>query len=87
MISTEITSLADTYRLMKSEDYKDRFKAEYYQTVIRFDKLYQMLVKYENGTLEFKPTCPIKILKEQKNIMLKYIGILEERARIEKIDL
>lgn len=79
--------LIDTTKLMISKDYKDRFKAEYYQTVIRFDKLYQMLVKYENGTLEFKPTCPIKILKEQKNIMLKYIGILEERARIEKIDL
>lgn len=83
----KIQSLNTTIPLMKSEDYKERFKAEYYQTVIRFDKLYQMLVKYENGTLEFKPTCPIKILKEQKNIMLKYIGILEERARIEKIDL
>ena len=32
MISTEITSLADTYRLMQSDDYKERFLAEYYQT-------------------------------------------------------
>lgn len=79
--------LIDTTKLMISKDYKDRFKAEYYQTVIRFDKLYEMIVKYENGTLEFKPTCSIDILKKQKDIMFKYIGILEERAKIEKINL
>ena len=87
MISTEITSLADTYRLMQSEDYKDRFKAEYYQTVIRFDKLYQMLAKYEDGSLEFELTCPKKLLIEQKYAMLRYIGILEDRAKIEGIEL
>lgn len=37
--------LKDTIDLMTSEDYKDRFKAEYYQTKIRYDKLHKMLVK------------------------------------------
>lgn len=37
--------LKDTIDLMLSEDYKDRFKAEYYQTKIRYDKLHKMLVK------------------------------------------
>ena len=40
--------LKDTIDLMTSEDYKDRFKAEYYQTKIRYDKLHKMLVKNED---------------------------------------
>ena len=31
--------LKDTIELMKSNDYKDRFKAEYYQVKIRREKL------------------------------------------------
>ena len=31
--------LRDTVDMMNSEDYKERFKAEYYQTVIRYGKL------------------------------------------------
>ena len=49
--------LKDTIEMMNSEDYKERFKAEYYQTKIRYDKLHSMLVKNEAGTLDFKPTC------------------------------
>ena len=33
--------LKDTIDLMTSDDYKDRFKAEYYQTKIRYNKLYK----------------------------------------------
>ena len=39
--------------LMKSEDYKDRFRAEYYQLEDRIDKLANMLEKYKDGTLNF----------------------------------
>lgn len=31
--------LNNTVELMNSSDYKDRFKAEYYQTKIRYEKL------------------------------------------------
>lgn len=31
--------LKDTIAMMQSEDYKERFKAEYYQIVIRYQKL------------------------------------------------
>lgn len=31
--------LKDTIKLMESKDYKERFKAEYYQTKIRWEKL------------------------------------------------
>lgn len=60
--------LKDTVELMNSEDYKERFKAEYLQAKIRYDKLDAMTVKYEAGTLNFTPSCPLELLKEQKNI-------------------
>lgn len=79
--------LKDTIELMESNDYKERFKAEYYQTKIRYDKLHKMLVKYEARTLEFEPICPIEILQEQINFMGRYLHTLEIRAEIEKIEL
>ena len=57
--------LKDTVDLMNSSDYKDRFKAEYLQTKIRYDKLHKMLVKYEAKTLDFEPSCPINVLQMQ----------------------
>lgn len=79
--------LKDTIELMNSEDYKDRFKAEYYQTKIRYDKLHHMLIKHEAGVLDFKPNCPIVKLQEQKRYMGEYLRCLEVRAAIEGIEL
>jgi hypothetical protein len=79
--------LKDTVELMNSEDYKERFKAEYLQAKIRYDKLDAMTVKYEAGTLNFTPSCPLELLKEQKKYMGNYIRTLRIRAEIEKIDL
>ena len=41
--------LKDTATLMVSSDYKERFKAEYYQLKIRLEKLKYMLQKWGNG--------------------------------------
>ena len=79
--------LKDTVELMNSKDYKERFKAEYLQAKIRYDKLDAMTVKYEAGTLNFTPSCPLELLKEQKKYMGNYIRALKIRAEIEKIDL
>ena len=79
--------LKDTVKLMNSNDYKERFKSEYYQTKIRYDKLHKMLVKYEAKTLDFEPTCSIELLKEQANYMGNYLRILEIRAEIENVEL
>ena len=65
--------LKDTIALMQSDDYKDRFKAEYFQTKIRYDKLHKMLIKLDAGTLDFKPTCSKIVLLEQKRHMGEYI--------------
>ncbi len=79
--------LKDTINLMNSTDYKERFRAEYMQAKIRYDKLDAMTVKYEAGTLGFTPDCPLELLKEQKKHMGNYIRVLKIRAEIEKIQL
>jgi len=79
--------LKDTLELMNSDDYTERFKAEYYQTKVRYDKLHKMIVKYEAGTLNFTPSCSIDLFKEQKSYMGRYLYCLEVRAETEGITL
>lgn len=79
--------LSKTVKMMDSTDYKERFKAEYFQTKIRYNKLHQMLIKYEAGTLDFTPTCDVEILERQARYMGNYLKCLEIRAEIEKIKL
>ena len=76
-------TLEDTKDLMCSPDYKERFKAEYYQLKIRYEKLKAMCEKWDKGELYFTPTCPRYIYKRQLDKMAGYLSILEERAEIE----
>lgn len=80
-------NLKDTVELMESADYKDRFKAEYYQLKIRYEKLKAMLDKWDNGSLEFAPTCPREIYDKQIKGMEIYLDILVDRAEIEGVEL
>ena len=79
--------LAETVEMMNSADYKERFKAEYAQLAIRYYGLKNMLEKWDNGTLEFKPTCPRSIYNLQIKAMTDYIAVLEARAVMENVDL
>lgn len=79
--------LKDTVELMNSDDYKERFKAEYYQTKIRYEKLHKVVVEYEANKLDFEPNCSIDLLKSQKAAMGQYLYALEVRAKIEEIEL
>lgn len=87
MLYTYNLTLADTIPYMNSSDYKDRFIGEYWQTRIRYDKLHDMTVKYEAGKLNFTPSCPLDLLKEQKKYMGMYLNKLEVRAILEDVDL
>ena len=87
MLYTYNLTLADTIPYMNSSDYKDRFIGEYWQTRIRYDKLHDMTVRYEAGKLNFTPSCPLDLLKEQKKYMGMYLNKLEIRAVLEEIDL
>ena len=69
-----------------TNNYKQRFINEYVELKDRYNKLHKMLIKYDAGKLEFTPTCPINILREQESTMLKYLNILETRAIIEGVE-
>lgn len=93
--------LADTAAGMTSPDYKERFKAEYIQTKIRYERLKvfntrieasnrtnQWCSHYEMPKVEMpKHDCPDDILEQQQHIMGQYLHMLEVRAVIEGVDL
>lgn len=79
--------LEKTITLMISDNYKDRFVAEYVQLKTRKDGLRNMLNKYKEGTLTFEPKCSYELLAEQLFHMNEYLSILEERARVEGVEL
>ena len=94
----KITDLKDTVEMMQGADYKERFKAEYYQLKIRWERLKAFCTKIEavelerehceQGTLEMpKHDCPTELLREQLKVMGQYLHILEVRAVIEGIEL
>ena len=79
--------LSETVEMMNSTDYKERFKAEYNQLVIRYKGLNAMLDKWDNGTLQFEPTCPRSTYNMQIKAMTDYIAVLEARAVMENVEL
>ena len=79
--------LVDTVEMMNSSNYKERFMSEYAQLVIRYYGLRNMLEKWDNGTLEFEPTCPRSTYNLQIKAMTDYIAVLEARAVMENVDL
>ena len=78
---------------MCSDDYKDRFVAEYKQTKVRYERLKNLNTRItaadECPEKVEKPQhdCPVFLLQEQENTMRHYLHILEIRAVIEGIDL
>lgn len=78
--------LKDTVEMMNSSDYKDRFRAEYWQLSLRLDGLSAMLIKWENDMLDFVPTCSKEALEYQVVFMQGYLNILRIRAEDEGID-
>ncbi|MBR2408922.1 MAG: hypothetical protein IKB07_08200 [Lachnospiraceae bacterium] len=90
--------LKDTVEMMNSQDYKERFKAEYYQTKIRYERLKAFNNKieaaertnyYDSPKRVAMPThdCPTDLLRQQQSSMGEYLHVLEVRAVIEDIDL
>lgn len=77
--------LKDTVDLMLSDNYIERFQAEFHQLNIRIAELRRMLKGYREGN--FNPNCPFELLHKQLIFMLIYRDMLEERAEKENIDL
>lgn len=86
--------LADTGLMMISDDYKERFIAEYWQTKIRYERLKKFNTRlevekrgYSKPTQAAKHDCPAELLRQQQRVMGEYLHLLEVRAVIENIDL
>lgn len=83
--------LKETVELMNSEDYKERFVAEYHQVKIRYEKLKNFCNKIEVeemlGKEVTKHDCPLELLREQQKHMGLYLSVLEKRALIENVEL
>lgn len=83
--------LKETIKLMCSDDYKERFVAEYHQVKIRYEKLKNFCNKIEVeemlGKEVTKHDCPLELLREQQKYMGLYLSVLEKRALIENIVL
>lgn len=58
----EVNDLSGTVKLMTDDDYRNRFRAEYYQLKIRLEHLNAMLDEYRKGTLGYEPDCPFDVL-------------------------
>lgn len=78
--------LENTIDLMISKDYKDRFKAEYYQLENRIIGLTNMINNYYKKQLAFKIN-DISIYEKQLSVMTEYLNILTERAKLDDIKL
>ena len=79
--------LKDTIELMTSSDWKDRFKAEYLQTKIRYEKLHNLIIKREVGKHGFDTPIPFESWKTQAQHMGLYLYELEKQAAIHGIEL
>lgn len=79
--------LKDTVDLMLSNDYRDRFLAEFLQTKIRYVKLDTMLEGYFGGKLEFKPGSSIRLLEQQRDTMRAYLNIHTKLLRIYRSEI
>lgn len=69
------------------EAYKERMVNEYKELKERTDKLCHMLDRWLNNDLDFVPSCSFELLESQFHVMKAYLNILEQRAKIEGIEL
>lgn len=83
--------LKETIESMCSDNYKERFVAEYHQVKIRYEKLKNFCNKIEVETMLGKEVtkhdCQLELLREQQKYMGLYLSILEKRALIENVVL
>ena len=84
---SNVLELSDTIGLMTSDDYKDRFKAEYLQLKIRYEKLLDMLGRWDSKLLDFEPTSPRSTYDMQAKAMADYLAVLKARAVMEGVTL
>lgn len=66
---------------------EERLCKEYWNLRDNYNELKRFLAVHDNGRSGIVPMCPIELLREQENVMEKYLHILETRAKFEYVDL
>ena len=79
--------LMDTIKMMNSEDFKERFRAEYFQLQNRIESFDKTLSDYRKDELKFDTKCTLKLMDGQMNAMIVYRTHLETVAKTEGISL
>lgn len=92
-------TLAETSKFMSSDDYKERFIAEYMQLKIRTEKLENYLAKCwakvhcdsfelsQKLEKEYPHDCTLDLLKQQLDKMREYLFVLKQRSVIENLNI
>lgn len=78
--------LSDTIQGMQSEDWKERLKAEYYQTKIRYDGIDCTIAEFEDGK---RPELveSIELMKSQANAMANYLFCMKSRLALAGVEI
>ena len=74
-------------KLMLNSDDKEILIKEYTKLKTRYNRLQEMLNKWDEGKLNFTPTCPRELYNMQLRAMKEYLDILVIRAKFEDIQL
>lgn len=80
-----INAMRNTVSLMLSDDWQERFVAEYRQLETRIESLGRMINNWDE--LSFHPNCSKRTLEIQLEHMNNYFESLKVRASIENINL
>ena len=74
-------------KLMLNSDDKEILIKEYTKLKTKYNRLQEMLNKWDEGKLDFTPTCPRELYNMQLRVMKEYLDILVIRAKFEDIQL
>lgn len=73
--------------LISGDDYKDRFKGEFYELNRRIQALEKILNDAVEGKLDFELKSGMAVLSKQLKAMKDYSEVLALRAKLEDISL
>ncbi len=79
--------LHQTVKGMISDDYIERFKAEYKQLIIRLDRLRTIIYKAKTRKISFQLESSLQLLEAQASYMDGYASVMRDRAATEGINL
>lgn len=87
MLNIETLKLSETIDLMQSDCFRDRMRAEYYQTAIRKRDIDYTLAHYDDDDLGYIPRMSREEYRQLSFRMEAYLELLANRCQYEGADL